>query len=67
MVDVEEGGEVECNCDSILRTVPGCFDHRNGDQDNYDGDGDGDGDGGGADQAGEQDSLNCGIYLTAPT
>ena len=62
MVDVEEGGEVECNCDSILRTVPGCFDHRN--EDNND-DGDGDGDGGGADQAGEQDSLRliCGIYL----
>ena len=65
MVDVEEGGEVECNCYSILRTVPGCFDHRNVDQDNDDGDGDG----GGADQAGDQDSLrlNCGIYLTAPT
>ena len=61
MVDVEEGGEVECNCDSIFRTVPGCFDHRNVDQDNDDGDGDG----GGADQAGDQDSLrlNCGIYL----
>ena len=52
---------MECNCDSILRTVPGCFDHRNVDQDNDDGDGDG----GGADQAGDQDSLrlNCGIYL----
>ena len=61
MVDVEEGGEVECNCDSIFRTVPGCFDHRNEDND------DGDGDGGGADQAGEQDSLNCGIYQTAAT
>ena len=61
MVDVEEGGEVESNCYSILWTVPGCFDHRNVDQDNDDGDGDG----GGADQAGDQDSLrlNCGIYL----
>ena len=47
MVDVEEGGEVECNCNSILRTVPGCFDHRIGDRDNDDGDDDG----GGADQA----------------
>ena len=61
MVDVEEGGEVECNCDSILRTVPGCFDHRNGDQYNDDGDGDS----GGADQ--DSLRLNCGIYLTAPT
>ena len=59
MVDVEEGGEVECNCYSILRTVPGCFDHRIGDRDNDDGDDDG----GGADQAGDP----CGTYLTAPT